>query len=44
MLNLTFQMTGRKGRVVLGERGNIRYESRWESDCTLETLNLTGKT
>lgn len=37
------QMTGRKGRVVQTEDGQILYESRSEADVPLETLNLTEK-
>lgn len=36
-------MTGRKGRVVQTEDGQILYESRSEADVPLETLNLTEK-
>ena len=35
-------MTGRKGRVIQSEDGQIRYESRSEVDLSLETINLTG--
>ncbi|XP_055700291.1 protein strawberry notch isoform X1 [Phlebotomus papatasi] len=37
------EMTGRKGRVVQTEDGQIQYESRSEQDVPLETLNLTEK-
>jgi hypothetical protein len=37
------EMTGRKGRVVQDEKGDVRYESRSEQDIPLETLNLTEK-
>lgn len=37
------EMTGRKGRVVQTEDGQIQYESRSEQDIPLETLNLTEK-
>ena len=37
------EMTGRKGRVVQDEKGEVRYESRSEQDIPLETLNLTEK-
>uniref|UniRef100_A0A2A4K1W6 Strawberry notch AAA domain-containing protein n=1 Tax=Heliothis virescens TaxID=7102 RepID=A0A2A4K1W6_HELVI len=37
------EMTGRKGRVVQTEGGQILYESRSEADVPLETLNLTEK-
>ncbi|XP_046385917.1 protein strawberry notch [Ischnura elegans] len=37
------EMTGRKGRVVQTEDGQIQYESRSEVDVPLETLNLTEK-
>ena len=36
-------MTGRKGRVVSTDEGNVVYESRSEIDAPLETLNLTEK-
>ena len=35
-------MTGRKGRVIQTEEGQILYESRSEVDVSLETINLTG--
>ncbi|THD21168.1 Notch signaling pathway -1 [Fasciola hepatica] len=37
------EMTGRKGRVVMGEDGRVTYESRREFDVNLEILNLTEK-
>lgn len=37
------EMTGRKGRVVQNDDGQIQYESRSEQDVPLETLNLTEK-
>ncbi|GBP81493.1 Protein strawberry notch [Eumeta japonica] len=37
------EMTGRKGRVIQTEDGQILYESRSEADVPLETLNLTEK-
>lgn len=37
------EMTGRKGRVIQTEDGQIQYESRSEQDIPLETLNLTEK-
>eukprot|EP00094_Tigriopus_californicus_P001238 TCALIF_01199-PA protein Name:"Similar to sno Protein strawberry notch (Drosophila melanogaster)" AED:0.08 eAED:0.09 QI:0/0/0/0.88/1/1/9/0/1282 len=37
------EMTGRKGRVVQDENGDVRYESRSEQDIPLETLNLHEK-
>uniref|UniRef100_A0A8D9EDV4 Protein strawberry notch n=1 Tax=Cacopsylla melanoneura TaxID=428564 RepID=A0A8D9EDV4_9HEMI len=37
------EMTGRKGRVVSTEEGDIKYESRSETDIPLETLNVTEK-
>lgn len=37
------EMTGRKGRVIQTEDGQIQYESRSEQDVPLETLNLTEK-
>lgn len=39
----SFQMTGRKGRVVSNNDGNVQYESRCEMDVPLEILNLTEK-
>ncbi len=36
-------MTGRKGRVVSDDKGDVRYESRSEQDVPLETLNLAEK-
>eukprot|EP00096_Caligus_rogercresseyi_P012895 TRINITY_DN5561_c0_g1_i2.p1 TRINITY_DN5561_c0_g1~~TRINITY_DN5561_c0_g1_i2.p1 ORF type:complete len:818 (-),score=270.21 TRINITY_DN5561_c0_g1_i2:358-2670(-) len=37
------EMTGRKGRVVQAQNGDVRYESRSEFDAPLETLNITEK-
>ncbi|XP_074642051.1 protein strawberry notch homolog 1-like [Tubulanus polymorphus] len=37
------EMTGRKGRVVCNDDGEIQYESRSELDVPLEILNLTEK-
>ncbi|CAH1801640.1 unnamed protein product [Owenia fusiformis] len=37
------EMTGRKGRVVSDEAGEVMYESRSESDVPLEVLNLKEK-
>ncbi|CAB4057791.1 Protein strawberry notch homolog 2,Protein FORGETTER 1,Protein strawberry notch,Protein strawberry notch homolog 1 [Lepeophtheirus salmonis] len=37
------EMTGRKGRVVQAQNGDVRYESRSEFDVPLETLNITEK-
>lgn len=37
------EMTGRKGRVIQTDNGQIQYESRSETDVPLETLNLTEK-
>ncbi|CAG7722769.1 unnamed protein product [Allacma fusca] len=37
------EMTGRKGRVIQTEDGQILYESRSEVDVSLETINLTEK-
>lgn len=37
------EMTGRKGRIVQSDDGQISYESRSENDVPLETLNLTEK-
>lgn len=36
-------MTGRKGRVVSREDGEIQYELRNEGDVPLELLNLAEK-
>lgn len=36
------EMTGRKGRVVQGDDGQVMYESRSESDVPLEILNIRG--
>lgn len=36
-------MTGRKGRVVSDDAGNINYELRAAQDVPLEILNLTEK-
>ena len=36
-------MTGRKGRVVSTDDGQVQYESRSEIDVPLEILNLTEK-
>ncbi len=37
------EMTGRKGRIVSTEEGNIQYETRTENDVSLEMLNLVEK-
>lgn len=37
------EMTGRKGRVVQNENGQVQYESRSEIDVPLETLNVREK-
>ncbi|XP_014237071.1 protein strawberry notch-like isoform X1 [Trichogramma pretiosum] len=37
------EMTGRKGRVVQSENGAIYFESRKESECSLENLNVYEK-
>ncbi|KAG5446071.1 Protein strawberry notch 1 [Clonorchis sinensis] len=37
------EMTGRKGRMVMGDDGRVSYESRREFDVNLEILNLTEK-
>ena len=37
------EMTGRKGRVVQTEDGNVIYESRSEHDVPLEILNIKGE-
>lgn len=37
------EMTGRKGRVVSTEEGNVQYETRSENDVSLEMLNLVEK-
>lgn len=36
------EMTGRKGRVVQSDDGQVMYESRTESDVPLEILNIRG--
>lgn len=36
-------MTGRKGRLVSGEGGMVRYEKRNDSDASLEAINLSEK-
>ena len=36
------EMTGRKGRVVQNDDGNVCYESRSEADIPLEILNIKG--
>lgn len=41
--NNVAEMTGRKGRVVANCDGRISYESRRETDVSLEVLNLTEK-
>lgn len=37
------EMTGRKGRVVSNEEGQVQYEARTENDVSLEMLNLVEK-
>ncbi|XP_066942115.1 protein strawberry notch homolog 1 isoform X7 [Macrobrachium rosenbergii] len=37
------EMTGRKGRVVQGDDGQVQYESRSEVDVSLEILNIKEK-
>lgn len=37
------EMTGRKGRVVSTEDGQVQYEARTENDVSLEMLNLVEK-
>ncbi|CAH8619980.1 unnamed protein product [Dicrocoelium dendriticum] len=37
------EMTGRKGRMVMGDNGRVSYESRREFDVSLEIVNLTEK-
>lgn len=37
------EMTGRKGRVVQSDDGQVMYESRSEADVPLEILNIRGK-
>nr|CAB3265878.1 protein strawberry notch homolog 1 [Phallusia mammillata] len=37
------EMTGRKGRVIATDEGNVEYQSRAESDVPVELLNLTEK-
>lgn len=36
-------MTGRKGRVISGEAGEVQYEMRHEDDVPLELLNIAEK-
>lgn len=37
------EMTGRKGRVVQSDDGQVMYESRSETDVPLEILNIRGE-
>lgn len=37
------EMTGRKGRVVQNDNGQVQYESRSETDVPLEVLNIREK-
>lgn len=37
------EMTGRKGRVVQSDDGQVMYESRSEADIPLEILNIKGE-
>lgn len=37
------EMTGRKGRVVQNDNGQVQYESRSETDVPLEILNIREK-
>ena len=37
------EMTGRKGRVISNELGNVQYECRTDNDVALEILNVTEK-
>lgn len=37
------EMTGRKGRIVSTEDGQVQYEARTENDVSLEMLNLVEK-
>ena len=37
------EMTGRKGRVVQNDNGQVQYESRCETDIPLEILNIREK-
>jgi len=37
------EMTGRKGRVVQNDNGQVQYESRSETDVPLEILNVREK-
>lgn len=37
------EMTGRKGRVVQSDDGQVMYESRSEADVPLEILNIRGE-
>lgn len=39
----SFQMTGRKGRVVRQPDGSVRYESRAEQGHTIDQINLKEK-
>ena len=41
-LSQVAEMTGRKGRVVQTDDGNVIYESRSENDVPLEILNIKG--
>ena len=36
-------MTGRKGRVVSNDAGDIQYEKRSEAMVSLEVINVTEK-
>lgn len=36
-------MTGRKGRVIQDDEGNVTYEARSEAEVSLECINLAGK-
>ena len=36
-------MTGRKGRVISTDEGNVQYQSRAEDDVPVELLNITEK-
>uniref|UniRef100_F7BNC1 Protein strawberry notch homolog 1 n=1 Tax=Ciona intestinalis TaxID=7719 RepID=F7BNC1_CIOIN len=37
------EMTGRKGRVIATDEGNVEYQTRAESDVPVELLNMTEK-
>ena len=37
------QMTGRKGRIITTDDGNVQYQSRAEEDVPVELLNMKEK-